>query len=93
MQKEPVYATAAITVVVQAALAALVAFGFELSADQVAAVLGLVNGILILIAAIATRNIVWAPASVEAALYAPGHPEEEPTGSTVIASGEPLPPV
>lgn len=75
MRTEPVYANAAIMAVLSSALSLVVAFGFNLSPDQVAAILGLANPLLMLIGAIATRSIVWAPASVDEAFNAPGHPE------------------
>ena len=75
MRTEPVYANAAIMAVLSSALSLVVAFGFNLSPDQVAAILGLANPLLMLIGAIATRSIVWAPASVDEAFHASGHPE------------------
>ncbi len=75
MRTEPVYANVAIIAVLSSALSLVVAFGFELSPDQVAAILGLANPLLMLIGAVATRSIVWAPASVDEAFNASGHPE------------------
>lgn len=78
MRTEPVYAHTAIMAVISAALTLAVTFGFDLSSEQVAAILGLANPILMLIGAIATRSIVWSPASVDEAFHAPGHPEPPP---------------
>lgn len=69
MQHEPVYAVSAITALVSAVLSAVVAFGFELSAEQVATILGAVNAILVIVAGVITRSIVWAPATVDEVLH------------------------
>lgn len=76
MRTEPVYAHAAIMALISTALSLLVAFGFDLSTDQVTAILGFANPLIMLIGAVATRSIVWAPASVDEAFNAPGHPEK-----------------
>lgn len=78
MKTEPVYLNTAIMAVLSAALSLLVAFGFDLSPDQVAAILGFANPLIMLIGAIATRSIVFAPATVDEQFYAPGHPADGP---------------
>lgn len=78
MRTEPVFVNTAIMAVLSAALSLLVAFGFELTSDQVAAILGFANPLLMLIGAIVTRSIVWSPTSVDEAFHAPGHPEATP---------------
>lgn len=69
MQHEPVYAVNAITALVSAILAAGVAFGFDLTAEQVAMILGAVNAVLVIVAGVITRSIVWAPATVDEVMH------------------------
>ena len=69
MQHEPVYAVSAITALVSAILSAVVAFGFELSGEQVATILGAVNAVLVIVAGVITRSIVWAPATVDEVMH------------------------
>ena len=78
MRSEPVYAHAAIMALISAAVSALVAFGFDLTTEQVAAILGLANPLIMLVGAVATRSIVWAPSSVDEFFAASGHPGAGP---------------
>ncbi|MEV6693357.1 hypothetical protein AB0M35_17995 [Micromonospora sp. NPDC051196] len=61
---EPVMSAAAITAAVTAMIALLVAFGLELSADQQAAILGVVAVVGPLVAGWWARRTAYAPATV-----------------------------
>ncbi len=76
MRTEPVAINAAIMAVLSGVLSLLVAFGFDLTPDQVAAILGVANPLLMLIGAAVTRSIVWSPASVETFLVEDDKPAE-----------------
>jgi hypothetical protein len=61
---EPLITVGAITAGVTAVLALLVAFGLSLSADQQAAILGVVAVVAPLVVSLVGRGRVWSPASV-----------------------------
>lgn len=58
MNREPLLTTAGVTAVVAAILAVLFAFGLDLTADQTAAILGLVGVIAPLVVALVARGKV-----------------------------------
>lgn len=65
MKREPATIIGAITAVVSAVLALLVAFGMDVSEDQQAAILGVVAAVAPLVAGVLIRSKVWSPASVD----------------------------
>jgi len=70
-RSEPVVAMAVVQMLISSGLTLGVAFGLTLTADQITALLGFVNPLLMLISALVTRRLTWAPATVEAILESP----------------------
>lgn len=65
MNSEPTVTITAITTLVGAVFAALVAFGLDISADQQTAILSLIAAAWVVVTPIWIRSKVWAPDSVE----------------------------
>ena len=98
---EPLLSVAGITAAASALLALVVSFGFDLSADQQVAIMGVVAVLAPLLVGVVARGKVFSPdavARIESAhvdeVLLPALPEHEPVGvetydDTLAAVGEP----
>jgi len=87
MNTQPAITIGAITTAVAALMAALVAFGIDLTKDQQIAVLGIIAGVGPLVAGLITHTKVWAPANVAVAKVDGGFVSGPAAG---ISEGKPV---
>lgn len=64
-EREPAAVIGSITGLIQAGGTMLLAFGFDLTVDQLAAIMTAANALLVVIGSFVIRSQVWSPASVE----------------------------
>lgn len=74
MDREPAVIIGLVTAAIEALIALVVAFGVELTGEQVAAIMGFVAAAGAVIAALLTRRRVYAPATVAKLLEGGGTP-------------------
>lgn len=89
MNKEPAVILAAVTAFAVAILAALVAFGLDITDSQQSSILAVIAAVAPIVLGVVTRSKVFAPANVAAAVTAEGEVVSGPA-DTRIVDGTPV---